>query len=93
MQETWYFMYSFNSVGIKPILASGDRAPIVKKVARELGIDEYYSECSPQNKLELIRKFQLVNTRLFQILMNKESKIVGMVGDGINDAPALSLAG
>lgn len=71
MQETWYFMYSFNPVGIKPILASGDRAPIVAKVAHELGIDEYYSEFSPQNKLELIRKYQQVSARLFQILMSQ----------------------
>jgi len=67
-------------MGITPVLASGDRISVVAKVASQLGIKEFYGEFSPEQKLELIKKYQ------------QKNKVVGMVGDGINDAPALSLA-
>jgi Cu2+-exporting ATPase len=66
--------------GIKTTLLSGDRRQLVEHVARQLGIDSVFAECRPQQKAEVLE--QLINA----------GDIVAMVGDGINDAPALSLA-
>lgn len=66
--------------GIRTSLLSGDRHQLVNYVAQQLGIDSVYSECRPQQKADILE--QLID----------EGDIVAMVGDGINDAPALSLA-
>lgn len=65
--------------GILPILLSGDREPKVKQVAGQLGISRYYAEKWPGEKLKLIEQ------------LSKEGP-TAMVGDGINDAPALARA-
>ena len=59
---------------------SGDQPVSVKNVASQLGIDRWFAEQSPQDKAERIREDQ------------QQGKNVGFVGDGINDAPALSTA-
>jgi heavy metal translocating P-type ATPase len=70
-------------VGItKVALLSGDRTADVEEVARAIGVDEFYSELQPEDKLDLVRRMRDLPGR---------SNIV-MVGDGINDAPALALA-
>lgn len=70
--------------GIKRfIMLTGDVEDVAKKVCNETGINEYYSEMSPIEKVE---KFSEIKSRL-----NSESKIA-YVGDGINDAPVLSRA-
>ena len=66
--------------GLSLILASGDRPDTVAAIASELGIQEYYAEQSPRNKMELIQKLQ------------GEGRVVAFAGDGINDAPALAQA-
>ncbi len=66
--------------GLKIIMATGDGELTAKAVAKDLGIDEVYSEVTPQDKLELIAKLQ------------SASRVVAMAGDGINDAPALAKA-
>lgn len=68
------------SLGVKPILISGDNEGSVKKVALELGIEEYYSEVLPDEKSDIIKK------------LKERYKTVSMVGDGVNDAPALALS-
>ena len=65
--------------GIKTVMVSGDRKAICEAVSENLGIDETYSEQMPAQKLEIIER------------LSKES-ITAMVGDGINDAPALAMA-
>jgi Cu2+-exporting ATPase len=57
-------------------ILSGDKLGAVKNVADKLGINNYYAELIPSQKLELVKKIQ------------KTEKVL-MVGDGINDAPAL----
>ncbi|UJF29630.1 copper-translocating P-type ATPase [Kaistella sp. 97-N-M2] len=63
---------------VEVIMMTGDNEHTAKAVARELGIEKYFANCLPQNKLEKIKELQT------------EGKIVAMTGDGINDAPALA---
>jgi Cd2+/Zn2+-exporting ATPase len=70
-----------HSLGIEhTILLSGDNRLIAESVARELGFDEARAELLPEHKLEVIRSLQSTYRK------------VAMVGDGINDAPALAAA-
>lgn len=68
------------SLGVKSVMITGDNAGIAKVVAEELGLDEYYADVLPQNKSEIIEN------------LKRKGEIVAMVGDGINDAPALAAA-
>jgi heavy metal translocating P-type ATPase len=63
-------------------MLSGDREDIARAVGAELGIDRVYAEQSPEDKLEVVRRMR-ADARLAPVVM---------VGDGINDAPALALA-
>ena len=62
-------------------LVSGDRIEVAREVAASLGIDEVYAEQDPEDKLQVVRDAR-----------DRSSGTVVMVGDGINDAPALALA-
>lgn len=64
----------------EPVLLTGDSENAAKAIAGELGIRELYANCLPEDKLKLISEYQ------------KEGKSVCMIGDGINDAPALKRA-
>lgn len=66
--------------GIKVVMLSGDRPEVVRKVAAEVGISEAHGGLLPEDKLDLIRQYQ------------GQGEVVGMVGDGINDAAALAAA-
>jgi len=63
-------------------MVSGDRRSVAERIGRELGVDRVYAECSPQEKLEIVRSLRADPTLC----------PVVMVGDGVNDAPALALA-
>ena len=62
-------------------MVSGDRRSVAERIGRELGVDRVYSEQSPEDKLEVVRR-----------LRDDPDQPVMMVGDGVNDAPALALA-
>jgi Cu+-exporting ATPase len=67
-------------LGIKTIMLTGDNHESANLVAKELGIDDVRAEILPQDKSEIIME------------LKQKGEIVGMVGDGINDAPALAAA-
>jgi P-type Cu+ transporter len=67
-------------MGVRLIMATGDNPRTAAAIAKALGIDEVLAEASPESKVDLIRRLQ------------SEGRVVGMVGDGINDAPALVAA-
>jgi cation-transporting P-type ATPase C len=79
--EAPHVLKELRSQGIRRIvMLTGDHPEIAEVVAGELGIDEWRAEVLPEDKLEVVRALQ------------DEGYIVGMVGDGINDAPALAAA-
>jgi Cu2+-exporting ATPase len=67
-------------MGIDPVLMSGDVRPTAERVAHEVGIDEVFSEVRPEEKAAHVEALQ------------KQGRVVAMVGDGVNDAPALAQA-
>jgi Cu2+-exporting ATPase len=68
------------ALGATVCLLSGDRAPQVAHLARELGIERAYGDATPQGKVEFVRALQ------------QQGAVVAMVGDGVNDAPVLAQA-
>lgn len=71
---------SLKQDGIVPVLLTGDNEMATMAMAEKLDIREVYVECRPETKLERIDRFQ------------QKGELVCMIGDGINDAPALKKA-
>lgn len=71
---------ALRALGIKTLMISGDNKKTAQKIADELGIDEVYAEALPKDKARIIRELQAKGLK------------VAMVGDGLNDAPALAQA-
>ncbi|MBL0323146.1 MAG: cation-translocating P-type ATPase [Ignavibacteria bacterium] len=72
---------ALHSVGIKKVvIISGDNQRTVNAIAKQAGIDEAFGDQLPEDKVERIRS------------LVAEYKHVGMVGDGVNDAPAMAIA-
>lgn len=63
-------------------MVSGDRRSVAERIGRALGMDRVYAELSPEDKLEIVRR----------VRTEEELRPVVMVGDGVNDAPALAAA-
>lgn len=68
------------AMGVETIMVTGDVEAAANFVAREVGIQRVVAQARPDDKLEIVRELQA------------EGRIVGMIGDGINDAPALAAA-
>ena len=68
------------ALGLTPVLLTGDNAAVARHIAREVGIDEVIAEVLPAQKAEVVARLQ------------SEGRTVAMVGDGVNDAPALARA-
>ncbi|MBS9336733.1 copper-translocating P-type ATPase [Fructobacillus papyrifericola] len=73
------FVKSLLDLGITPVMVTGDGQQTAEKVAQELGIKEIKSQVSPEDKIDLVKQYQQKGKTL-------------MIGDGINDAPALAQA-
>ena len=69
-----------HKMGVKTVMVTGDNPLTAKYIAEKAGVDDYIAEAKPEDKLEYIRKEQ------------REGKLVAMMGDGTNDAPALAQA-
>ena len=78
--EARHAIASLGRMNIRTILLTGDAEPVAARVARELGISEVEADMLPEAKLARIRS------------LVKSGRVVAMVGDGINDAPALTAA-
>ena len=76
-EESISMIESVKNLGISPVLLTGDNKYVASRVAKQVKIEEVKAECFPQDKLNLIDEYE------------KNNKMVCMVGDGINDAPAL----
>ena len=68
------------SIGLSPVLLTGDNEAVARQIAAEVGIDQVVAEVLPKDKVDVVSRLQ------------GEGKIVAMVGDGVNDAPALARA-
>jgi Cu+-exporting ATPase len=71
---------SLKALGLRPVLLTGDNETTARAVAAEVGIDEVIAEVLPSEKADVVRRLQ------------GEGRVVAMVGDGVNDAPALAAA-
>lgn len=76
-EESISMIESIKNLGISPVLLTGDNKYVASRVAKQVKIEEVKAEYFPQDKLNLIDEYE------------KNNKMVCMVGDGINDAPAL----
>ncbi|ENQ3107614.1 Cd2+/Zn2+-exporting ATPase [Bacillus sp. 491mf] len=79
-QETIAAIRELQSLGIEAIMITGDNEQTAKAIAAESNIKEYYASCLPETKVETIKQ------------LKEKYGTVAMVGDGINDAPALATA-
>ena len=79
-EESREAIQALKEMGVRSAMITGDSEDVARWVSRELGIDEYFARVLPDQKSEKVRELQ------------KRGQKVAMVGDGINDAPALTQA-
>jgi len=80
-EETPETIKELKKMGIEIVILSGDNPLTARAIAEKLRIDHYFAGVLPDEKAKIVRKYRI-----------EERKIVGMIGDGINDAPALAEA-
>ena len=70
----------FTDSGVHVQMVTGDNESVAKEVSQHVAIEHYYANCLPEDKIEFVQRDQ------------QAGHVVGMIGDGINDAPALANA-
>ena len=76
-KESALMIQQLKQLHVEPVLLTGDNEMVANTIASDLGIQQVYANCLPEDKLNIIDHYQ------------KENQEVCMIGDGINDAPAL----
>lgn len=76
-RESAAMMQDLTRLGVQPVLLTGDNENAAKAIASQLGIQDVYAQCLPEDKLRHIQDYQ------------KRREHICMIGDGINDAPSL----
>ena len=79
-EESYEAVKTLRKAGIKLFMMTGDNEKVAKSVSDELGLDGYFANVLPDQKLKKVKEFQ------------QQGEFVAMTGDGINDAPALATA-
>jgi Cu+-exporting ATPase len=75
---------ALHALHIQTVMISGDNLAAASRVGKSIGIDEVFAQIMPSNKAEIIKKLQRTSTG--------SKHFVAMIGDGVNDAPALAIA-
>ena len=75
---------ALHALHIRTVMLSGDNLAAASRVGKTIGIDEVFAQIMPSNKAEIIQRLQTD--------LEGRKHFVGMVGDGVNDAPALAMA-
>jgi Cu+-exporting ATPase len=86
---------ALQKMGLQVVMLTGDNQRTAEVIAREVGIERVFAEVRPDRKASVIASLQKEeqnNKKNNSKIQNPKSKIVAMVGDGINDAPALAQA-
>ncbi len=78
--ETAEVLFSLGKLGIKSVMLSGDNSRVAESIARQVGVDHFYGDLLPQDKVDAVERLAAQHGQ------------VAMVGDGINDTPALARA-
>ncbi len=78
--ESAAMISDISSIGATPVLITGDNSEAAGEIASEVGIKDVNANCLPEDKLKIIDSYQ------------KNNELVCMIGDGVNDAPALKIA-
>jgi Cu2+-exporting ATPase len=76
-KESYHAVARLKEMGIQCMMVTGDAAPVARSVAKQLGLDDYFAEVLPDQKVEKVRE------------VKARGLTVAMIGDGVNDAPAL----
>jgi Cu+-exporting ATPase len=75
---------ALHALQIRTVMLSGDNSAAATRVGKTIGIDEVFAQIMPSNKAEIIQQLQ--------ISPEGQKQFVAMIGDGVNDAPALAIA-
>ncbi|KKU91791.1 MAG: Cation transporting ATPase, E1-E2 family [Candidatus Jorgensenbacteria bacterium GW2011_GWA1_48_11] len=93
-EESRAAIKTLTQMGVKTAMVTGDSEEVAKRVAGELGIDFYFARVLPDGKAKIVKELQEKKFENWKLEIENSSRrlTVAMVGDGINDAPALTQA-